>query len=226
MKYSRGFTLIELMIAMTVLSMIMLLGTWSFKVFIERWDGRLGYFAKHVSQAKDLVLLNEIVSGISPYVIRASGDEQYFFELDENRLRAVTQNPIFYNNEFAFFELVVEQTQLGKKYLIYREGNILSLYNSKQQVFEYEKILINDSDSITLSIYGWEQAILKIKAEDPLSSASNFRPTWFSTYSSAASSLMPIKLSIATESGEIVIPIVNDQGQWLNIIKNFRNENA
>ncbi|WP_448552118.1 pilus assembly FimT family protein [Thalassotalea montiporae] len=226
MRREAGFTLIEMMISMTILSMVMLLGTWSFSLFIDRWDGRLGYFSKHASQAKDLILLNEIVSGISPFVYRKNGQPSYYFELVDNQITGVTQNPIFHNNEFALFKLSVERSASGLFYLLYKEAKIQNLYQANTDIYDYEKVLINDTARIDLNVLAWDNFQQKITAEDPLISDSNLVPQWRSGYDSSLSNLMPIKVSIATQEGNVTIPVINDQGRWLNLILNFGDENA
>ena len=226
MRRVTGFTLIEMMIAMTILSMVMLLGTWSFSLFIDRWDGRLGYFSKHASQAKDFILLNEIVSGISPFVYRQNGQPSYYFKLVDNQITGVTQNPIFNNNEFALFKLSVERSNSGSSYLLYKETKIQNLYQGATDTYDYEKVLINDTARIDLSVFAWDNFKQKIAAEDPLISNSKAVPKWRSSYDASLSNLLPSKVSISTTDGNITIPLINDQGRWLNLILNFGDDNA
>lgn len=217
MNNYRGFTLIEVLISMTILTMIMLLGTWSFSLFSSRWDGRLGHFDESVAQTKDYVLLNDIVSSITPFVYKNGTERHYYFSSTNDYLAGVTQSSIFFPNQAALFKLTVEPLGDGTAYLLYQEAQLTVLNDPQAITYTHEKILIQGANKIRFSVYAWSSAIEKIQSEDPLSSNAQ-SPVWRASYDSAESHLMPISVSIKWDDNEFLIPLINDQGSWLNLL--------
>lgn len=214
LKRSSGFTLVELLISMTILSMIMLLGSWSFSLFTSKWEGRLGHFSQSVSQAKDLILLNDIVSSIIPYVYLSSNKPAYYFRATPTELYGVTQSSIFHPESPVAFKMTVETNSDASKYLLYQEAE-LGVIASKESInYTHEKVLVEQAEGIHFAIFGWENVDKKMASEDPLS-AQGLKPLWHDKYDSADSSLMPISVAIYWDGSEILLPVINDQGGWL-----------
>ena len=59
MKYDKGFTLVEMLVSMVLLSMVLLIASSAYSMFSERWNGRLGHFNQSVAQAKNLILVQD-----------------------------------------------------------------------------------------------------------------------------------------------------------------------
>jgi prepilin-type N-terminal cleavage/methylation domain-containing protein len=218
-KQYNGFTLIELLVAITLLSMIMLLGTWSFSTFTTNWAGRLGYFSKHVAQSKDYILLSDIIQGISPHLINKNGSAYYYFEANNKTIKAVSQNGLFNTNIPVSLKLSVEVFSDGTQYLLYQEVAYQPFNVDQLLTYSHEKILINEVKNLQFSVFGWGSAYQKLISEDPLTNATNHKPTWQSQYNSAVSNLMPISIRIAWNDSFVDIPLTNDQGFWLSLIQ-------
>jgi len=217
-KTESGFTLVELLIAMTLLSMIMLLGTWSFSTFTSRWEGRLGYFAKHVSQSKDYILLSDVISSISPYLYNSNKRAKYYFEANNSQINAVSQSAIFNTNTPVVFKLSVETFSNGTKYLLYQEGILTPFNQDKKNILTHEKILIKEAHHISFEFFGWATISEKIISEDPLSGGSSKKPQWRNNYNSKISNLMPISIRIKWNDSILELPLINDQGHWLTLV--------
>lgn len=215
---SKGFTLIELLISMTLLSMIMLLGSWSFSIFTSKWEGRLGYFAQHVSQSKDYILLNDVITSVIPYLSQVNNSPKYYFSSSPSELKAVTQSSIFHPGRPVAFKLSVETLDDGSKYLLYQEALLSVIEQGSEILYTHEKILIAKAQSISFKVYGWKNAQLKINSEDPLSTGTAEKPSWLTNYNSVASSLMPITIQVEWDSNVLNFPVVNEQGTWLSLI--------
>jgi prepilin-type N-terminal cleavage/methylation domain-containing protein len=219
MANAKGFTLIELLVSMSILTMIMLLGSWSFSLFSSRWEGRLGHFDQSVSETKDYVLLNDVVSTIMPFVYKSGGKRHYYFSSTKESLVAVTQSAIFHPNQAVLFKLSVESLADGTVYLLYQESPLTVLNEPQDITYTHEKILIQGASNISLNVYAWPSAIEKIKSEDPLSSGSEASaPAWHTDYDSSESHLMPISVAVSWDDTRFLIPLINDQGSWLNLL--------
>lgn len=217
-RLSKGFTLVELLISMTLLSMIMLLGSWSFSVFTNKWEGRLGYFSQHVSQTKDHILLNDVIMSIIPYVTKVKHNPKYYFSTSATQLKAVTQSSIFHPGQPVLFKLSVEESDDGSKFLLYQESLLNVLEENTDIVYSHEKILIAKADTISFSAFGWSSAQSKIKSEDPISAGTNEKPKWRDSYNSIVSNLMPISIRVTWDGNLVSFPIQNDQGMWLTLM--------
>ncbi len=222
-RLSGGFTLVELLISMTILSMIMLLGSWSFSLFTSNWEGRLGHFSKNVSQTKDYILMNDIISSIIPYVYRVSNTPRYYFKSTPTELYAVTQSAIFHPKSVVAFKFTVEQFDDGSKYLLYQEAALGVITQGLEIAYTHEKILIAKADDIQFKVFGWKSIQQKIDSEDPMSN-SGARPLWRSSYDSEKSNYMPLSVAIYWDDAEILIPTINDQGSWLSRLVQLENQ--
>ena len=224
-RYFYGFTLVELLVSITLLSMIMLLGTWSFSIFINKWDGRLGYFSKHISQAKDHILLGDVVSAITPHLINANNNISYYFQASKTEVKAASHSAIFHVNTPVFVRLSVETYTDGSKYLLYQEAPLVPFNIIDGFEYTHEKILIQQANILEFSVLGWSNASEKIISEDPLSGSNGMKPIWRSQYNSITTNIMPLAIRIYWNEGEIEIPLVNDQGFWRSLISQSGVEN-
>jgi prepilin-type N-terminal cleavage/methylation domain-containing protein len=222
MKKSKGFTLIELLISMSLLSLVLLLGNWSFSLFVSKWEGRLGYFSEHVSQTKDYILLNNIISSILPYVIRGRSGGEYYYKATQQSVIAVSQSGVFNTNSPVGFKLSIESSTSGENYLLYQEV-IISDANLYGDVgYTHEKILIAQAKNLSFTTFGWQSVLDKINAEDPLVTNSNLKAIWHSNYNASKTSLMPIKLQVQWDEATINIDLLNDHGRWRHLILETR----
>ncbi|WP_076410995.1 type II secretion system protein J [Shewanella sp. UCD-KL12] len=222
-RLSKGFTLVELLISMTILSMIMLLGSWSFSLFTTNWEGRLGHFSKNVSQTKDYILMNDIVSSIIPYVYRVSNNPRYYFKSTPTEMYAVTQSSIFHPKSAVAFKFTVEDFEDGSKYLLYQEAELGVITQGQEINYSHEKILIAKADDIQFKVFGWKDIQQKMASEDPMTN-SGARPLWRDSYDAEKSNYMPLSIAIYWDKAEILIPMVNDQGSSLSRITQLENQ--
>jgi prepilin-type N-terminal cleavage/methylation domain-containing protein len=90
---NRGFSLIELLIAMVILTAVMALTAQSFSLFTTGWSGRVGRFDQRFEVAKVNLVLQDILQNIVPYAVRdESGRERLYFEGNINGFVAVTRS--------------------------------------------------------------------------------------------------------------------------------------
>ena len=216
-----GFSLIELLISMSLLATIMLLGNWSFSLFINKWEGRLGNFSANISQAKDYILLNDVINSIVPFVYLKNGRGVYYFEGNASEFSGVTLASIFNPKSAVAFRIQKQKNQDGSYYLLYQESKLEVLAEPSEINYTHEKVLIESAQNMQFSYLGWQTAIEKINSEDiELTNSSTNGPMWTQAYNSQASSLMPISIKLVWDESIAEIALVNDQGQWLSILRN------
>src|SRR5690606_924400 len=112
---ARGFTLIEVLLAMMLLSIVMYIGSLSFSIFSERWSKELGGFNQDVSETRKLLLLRQVFRGAANYLLRdASDDPVYLFDGNSQRVKFVTNAPIFQTDNQALVSLEVKTLADGE----------------------------------------------------------------------------------------------------------------
>lgn len=108
-KTAKGFTLIELMLATSLLMLIMFSGYYAYSLYTQKWQKRVQVFWQGTEQSIALNTLNRMLTSINSYVVKGKGDKAcvYFFGTD-NTMRFVTDFPI-YSKSTAIVELEVRE---------------------------------------------------------------------------------------------------------------------
>ncbi|WP_434950898.1 PulJ/GspJ family protein [Shewanella sp. HL-SH4] len=221
---SRGFTLIELLIAMLVMSMVMYVGSLSFATFSQRWQKDVGSFNYEVNKAKNLVLLQQMLRGISNYIVKNDDDKMiYFFQGNAKYLLFVTNNPLFNSGSPALVRLSVRVQEDGKQQLKYEESSFEHnpLINAaKLPQPEFSKVLFTD-DNIRFNFYGWEsqnQRAAFFEGEEEVA------PKWLAEYFSDKTGMLPYAVNITwAENEPIIFPLANDNAYQLLFSHNVKD---
>ncbi|QYK00284.1 type II secretion system protein [Shewanella psychrotolerans] len=221
---SAGFTLIEILIAMLVLSIVMFIGSLSFSTFSERWQKDMGHFTQEVANAKNLVLLQKALNGISNYIVKNDKDESvYFFRGNDKYLMFVTNNPVFNTNDRALIRLSVTVLADGKQQLRYEEAPfelspLLRLTSLPKG--NYSQILLTDDD-IRFNFYGWEDQ----KQRAAFFEGEPMSPKWMREYFGEKTGMLPYAINITWGSNEpIIFPLLNDNGYQMLYTREKRED--
>jgi len=198
-KLSKGFSLIEIMVAMVLLSMVVLVSTQAYSIFSDKWDGRLGHFNQTLSEAKSLVLVQRAIDGIVPYVVfNEQSQPRLYFEGNRNGFVAVTNTPVFTVGQAAVIRLEAKQLSDFGFELTYQEWSMedsLLLKTDQELDFGRNIKLFDNQSDILFRYYGWPSAKDKSNAGDIFSKP--VTPEWFSDYNSLERGLQPNKISIS-----------------------------
>ncbi|GIU46062.1 prepilin-type N-terminal cleavage/methylation domain-containing protein [Shewanella algidipiscicola] len=212
-KKSSGFTLIEILIAMLVLSIVMFIGSLSFSTFSQRWQQDMGSFTQEVATAKNLVLLQKALNGASNYIVKDDKDDKdeavYFFKGNDKYLLFVTNNPVFNTDGQALIRLSVTVLADGKQQLRYEEtpfGLSPLLRLSSLPKSNYSQILLTDND-IRFNFYGWEDQ----KQRTAFFEGEPMAPKWMKEYFGEKTGMLPYAVNITWGNNEpIIFPLLND----------------
>jgi len=91
----RGFSLVELLVAMTLLAAIVAISGFAFQQFSRYWDGRLGTFDESFSEMRNGWLLTQVISKVQPYtVLNQQGLPRFYFEGNRNGFVAVSSESL------------------------------------------------------------------------------------------------------------------------------------
>lgn len=198
-KMSKGFTLVELLISVVILTLLMFVGSYSYSILSERWNRDLGNFKETNSLAKHLVMLQRSINGVIPLVVRHQQTPVFFFEGSEKSLLAVTSNGLFSNGEPEIFRLELIENKNQKFDLVYQavSTNESFLLSTEQEIqFTKELIVLKDIDDITFSYLGWDSLAEKSRRQ---SNRSHLK--WYSKYSGIDANLIPegMKVNLVLE---------------------------
>ena len=107
---NQGFTLVELLVTMSLLSMIILIGSSAFSMFSQRWDGQLGNFDKSARDARNVMLVQNILDSLVPYVTDdTDGGPIIYFEGNRNGFVSVSSQSIQSPEDYAVIRFSVKQ---------------------------------------------------------------------------------------------------------------------
>ena len=159
-KHSRGFSLVELLISMVLLSTIVLLSSFSYAQFSKYWDGRLGNFDRAFSKLRNGWLLDDILGQVHPYVVRNSqGVPRFYFEGNINGFVAVSKGSVSRVDTNSVIRLALVQNSDGSYKLLFEEAPMSSralVELTQQPSFAPPIVLIESLQNPEFSYFGTE----------------------------------------------------------------------
>jgi len=163
-----GFTLVELLIATTLLSMILFVGSYSYSLFANRWDKELGDFSANIKDVRAMQLLQTVLDGIVPVVVVDEGKPGFYFSGKKQVLTSVSSNGLFDDEFPVVFEISAEQSGPGRMTVIYREAStqdLLLTANGQNIAFNHSITLLDDVAEWRFTYQGWESFEAKSSAK-------------------------------------------------------------
>jgi prepilin-type N-terminal cleavage/methylation domain-containing protein len=227
MRRIAGFTLIEVLISMLLLSLVMFIGSLSFSVFTQRWQSDMGHFTEQADRARKLFLLQRSIQGISNYFVLDSKNEPvYFFLGSSDHLVFVTNNPIFSAGSQALVRLRVIPLEDGAQELVYQESsfNKFPLLSLEPLPIADKSLVILKAVNIRFNYYGW------MSNQDRLESYDNevlkpLRPKWQDEYLAHEVAILPYAINLTWGENEpIIFPMNNDNAFQLMYTNEKRND--
>ncbi|SEK47125.1 prepilin-type N-terminal cleavage/methylation domain-containing protein [Colwellia chukchiensis] len=210
MKKNSGFTLVEMLVAMVLLSMVLLIASSAYALFSERWDGRLGHFNRSVKQAKQLILVQEALKSVVSYVVTDDNKRaKLYFEGNRNGFVGVTLRSLFSPEVAAVVRVQIIQKADFSYQLIYQESAMTTqlLTQAKQALTFTDAVVLYDNlTAVEFQYYGWPSLRDKHWQADSAISARQAK-AWFSNYNSLERNVQPeqIKITFSTEQGDFTL---------------------
>ena len=208
MNKSRGFTLVELLVSMSLLSMIVLVGSSGFGLFSQRWDGRLGQFDKTMRNTQNILLTQEVLGSLMPYVAyRRDGKPVIYFEGNRNGFVGVSSRSIFSSSNFAVVRFSVRQRADLAYDVLYEESPMqddMLVFVGQALHFSQPVVLFDTVNSPRFQYYGWADASAAAREDDSVPKAP---PKWFDSFNGLEALHAPLKASLAfnAASGDYLI---------------------
>lgn len=212
----KGFTLVEMLVSMVLLSMVLAIASGAYSLFSSRWNGRLGHFNQSVHQAKQLMLVQESLKSIIAYAtVNNEKQAKIYFEGNVNGFVAVTLRSIYSPQSAAVIRIQAVQNADFTYRLIYQESAMLEqlLIHTQQKLkFSEPIVLFNNLTSLEFEYFGWPSLESKNWTIDSLTPKPE-PVSWFNEYNSLAINLQPekIKITFTNEEGDFTLyALLND----------------
>jgi prepilin-type N-terminal cleavage/methylation domain-containing protein len=218
---SRGFTLIELMIAVSLLSLLVLTGTLMYRQLAERWDTQLDGFEETQELSRNFAVISQLLRGVQPHVVRDQGQAvekpAFLFVGFEDSVLAISRNGLFNDDYPEIFRLSSRRNESGKFDLLYQSvstQNLLVLTAQQAIDFEHEIVLVKDLDAVSFDYLGWAGYVERSNIAETL-----LAPSWSSNFSGVDRQLMPIEMRLFISQGgrqmRFTAPLDHSSLRWL-----------
>lgn len=212
-KHTSGFTIIELLIAVSILSMLMLVGYYSYSLMLNNWQHKSGQFERQLVDIQRQSILLSALKSTMPWVIVNKNREPFFFFIgSEVSILGITNTGLSDANYPEVYRLLTRESN-NTKSLIYQfesTQNILLKTVDQNIEFEQEYIIFDDIDDFTVEYFGWPSLNEKNSGESK---------QWFSTYSGIDRQLFPSKIKVTVVVGQdkyiYMAEFEKDSAKWL-----------
>lgn len=155
---SKGFSLIELMIATSILSFIMFSGYYAYSLFSDGWNKRVSYYWQTSQNAIGLEALIRALESSTPYMVNnVQNKASILFDGRESELVFVSNSSIF-NQGSALIELSLVNSE-GVTQLLYQEKELnnqpLLDWGAHHIEWEHSIVLISNVTEFRFSYFGF-----------------------------------------------------------------------
>jgi prepilin-type N-terminal cleavage/methylation domain-containing protein len=199
-KIQRGFTLIELMISISILSLLLFTASYSYSMLSARWDKELGQFSNALQEAKSLDFLQNTIAGIHPFVLKDEEKQlSFLFIGGPDSILAATRYTLFEEDSMDIIRLSSVVKENGLIDLVYQSvsANDLFLTHPKQEiVFSKKMVLLSNLQAVDFNYFGFTHL------DDKFESSNGAKPDWDVTYSGLDRLLMPEKIEVTISKSE------------------------
>lgn len=200
-----GFTLVELLIAMAVLTMVIGLSSFAFSLFSRYWDGNLDRFERSLGSLQRVDLVITAVEDALPWAVRGSeGQVGFYFLGRDEGLTFVTNSPVFERDSPALVRVFREQTSSGKWGLFYEEaplGDVSLRFASQVVPFKHRLRVLDSAAEISFRYYGYEG---RSEPTETSPDSDTVRLFWFSVYDGMIQYRHPLKVALSIDGHESV----------------------
>ncbi|WP_286265486.1 PulJ/GspJ family protein [Thalassotalea atypica] len=204
-----GFTLIELMLATSLLMMVLFSGYYAYSLYTQKWQKRVDTFWQGTQDGIAFDSINRMLASAMPYVIKNSQKKaEIYFKASSEEIEWVTASAIFSQDAALVNISVVQDGNLSK--LIYKEKPMQNfvLINENQinteapEFWVYQVTLLSDIKTINFSFYGWqsfEEALMFVNEETNIDPRNQPERAWYSTHQPQIKRILPEQIQITVQ---------------------------
>ena len=195
----RGITLIELLIAMAILSLIMALASYGFSLFAGYWDRTRGSFDQSSARLQRLSLVIQSIEASVPWLVKdAQNDIGFYFLGREEGFTFVTTEPVFTSRGMAVVRVFREREGGNRFRLVYEEAPLsgIDLERADQILpFRYRLLVLANLDSLSFRYFGYPSAATRgLGMDDERVADSSVK--WLSAFDGLEAGLNPQRVGM------------------------------
>ncbi len=213
---SAGFTLIEVLIATLILSMVVYLATISYAMFLDAWEKKRLSDISAIQEYRSRFLLRNALESMFDYYVTDPKSEKRdrrfpFFEGEKESLRFVTLSSVFHQGKPAVARIRLQKNEADdSKALIYEEASLEQRYlryNDDSLEYGNGMLICDNLKSLRIRYFGaWETKF------DLLKDAFVTEYKWQETFEGNERNTIPdiIEMIVTSGAGEtkLVFPIM------------------
>ncbi|MCQ8879456.1 prepilin-type N-terminal cleavage/methylation domain-containing protein [Pseudoalteromonas shioyasakiensis] len=229
----RGFSLIELMIATSLLSMVMFTGYFAYSLYTDKWQKRADHFWQLNQNSLGTEALIRTLEAASIYIVKDRNNKfSVLFSGQQTSITLVT-NTGLYSNTTALIQLQTIEQDNGLQSLLYNEMPLIDtmlLEYPQEPQWQYQHILLTDINKVNFQFYGWQTTE---NAGNSTLSAIDLEPgqqkpkrRWYTSHSIEENRILPSKLALYFENPQqqtthVQVDLVTDS--YRELARYFRN---
>lgn len=203
----RGFSLVELLVALAIFGMIVGIAGYGYSLFTRDWERRLARFEVVQGQFQRLDLVVQALENTLPYVVRdAAGRPGFYFLGRDEGLTLVTMSPIFNPGALAVIRVFREPAGDGTWNLLYEEASLkgLHLRRADQELpFSHRMVVLRNVSGLDFGYFGWSSIERRMQAADK--PELGYLPEWSTSFDGLKSRLHPERISMRLDGQEAVV---------------------
>ena len=229
-KKQTGFTLIELMLATSLLMMVMFSGYYAYSLYSQKWQKRVQVFWQGTEQAIALDSLHKVLNSAMPYMVNGKDDKACVYFKGSNTSISFVSSSAIFSAEPALVHLQIEAMPNSSNYnLIYQEQSIkhnLVLELDHQAQWQHEIVLLANITDFNLAYFGWQSFDSAIKQVNSEAFMKEDTRTWYQNHQGNISRLLPekIKISYSSKRGRSDFQIAFPQHSLFSLLTYIRED--
>ena len=209
-RQAAGFTMIELLIAMMLLSSVIFIASMSFSVFSSKWQQKTGRFDLAASEVRNLLAVQKSIRAMASYLVFNEQQKPvYFFVGEPEQLTFITSKPVFTHAAQAIVMLKVEtEPDSEQQLLVYYEAPLERVFRStgQQPDFQFREVIARQRN-IRFNYFGWVNLQQRAEFYD----GASYRPEWQTTYDGSRNGMLPYGINLSWDENEpVIFPVAND----------------
>lgn len=234
MVKQKGFSLIELMIATALLSLVMFTGYFAYSLYTDKWQKRADHFWHLNQNALGTEAIIRTLEAASVYVVK-NQDDKYaaLFTGEQTSITLVTSTGLF-SNDTALINITAIEQDNGLQSLLYKEMPLtkrLLLNYPVEPSWQYQHLLIKDITKINFQFYGWQNMQNAIRGNldgaELTPGEERIKRRWYTSHNLQDNRVLPNKLALYFENEQqqvthLQVDLINVS--YIDVIRYLRQE--